>query len=156
MKKFRLIIVFFFFTTFLFSQTKSITKCHSEITCSQKYGTTVNEREYELKVIFDNKEIKFTTYTNTSEKGMNTYYITKKTAKYVIASNNEGNYSFYNINKKQFYNIDYYLNRYLTAGYGTNTNEIKQNTEKMIEILKNGNTQKDAIQYLINQTEYDF
>ena len=151
-----LITISLIISNIIFSQTKVTTKCSADISCSQKYGTTISEREYTLKVIFDNKEIKFTTHENASEKGMNTYNIRKKTIKYVIASNKEGNYSFYNINKKQFYNIDYFMNRYLTAGYGAKTNEIKQNTEKMMDLLKNGETQKDVIQYLIKQTEYDF
>ena len=162
-------ILFFAFTTITYSQTKAntkttvktntttaTTKCTAEISCSQKYGVTVTEREYTLTVIFDNKEIKFTTYENASQKGMNTYNVTKKTEKYIVASNSEGNYAFYNIKKKQFYNIDYYMNRFLTAAYGAETTEIQKNAEKMMELLKSGNTQKDVIQDLIKQAEYDF
>ena len=154
-------ILIFAFTTITYSQTKAkattaTTKCTAEISCSQKYGVTVTEREYTLTVIFDNKEIKFTTYKNASQKGMNTYIVTKKTEKYIVASNSEGNYAFYNIKKKQFYNIDYYMSRYITAGYGSETSEIKQNVEKMMELLKKENTQKDVIQNLIKQAEYDF
>ena len=165
-------ILIFAFSTFTYSQTKAkakaksttkiatattaTTKCTAEISCSQKYGVTVTEREYTLTVIFDNKEIKFTTYESASQKGMNTYIVTKKTEKYIVASNSEGNYAFYNIKKKQFYNIDYYMSRYITAGYGSETSEIKQNVEKMMELLKKENTQKDVIQNLIKQAEYDF
>ena len=161
-------ILIFAFTSFTYSQTKAkattktatatttTTKCTAEISCSQKYGVTVTEREYTLTVIFDNKEIKFTTYENASQKGMNTYNVTKKTEKYIVASNSEGNYAFYNIKKKQFYNIDYYMNRFLTAAYGAETTEIQKNAEKMMELLKSGNTQKDVIQDLIKQAEYDF
>ena len=48
------------------------------------------------------------------------------------------------------------MNRYLTAGYGKDNTEIKQNTLKMMSILRKGESQKDAIQFLIKQTEYDF
>ena len=156
-------ILFFVFTTITYSQTKAktntttaTTKCTAEISCSQKYGVTLTEREYTLTVIFDNKEIKFITYENASQKGMNTYNVTKKTEKYIVASNSEGNYAFYNIKKKQFYNIDYYMNRFLTAAYGAETTEIQKNAEKMMELLKSGSTQKDVIQDLIKQAEYDF
>ena len=161
-------ILFFAFTTISFSQTKAksatknitattvTTKCTADISCSQKFGITVTERQYTLTVIFDNKEIKFTTYDNASQKGMNTYSITKKTEKYIVASNSEGNYAFYNIKKKQLYYIDYYMSRYITAGYGSETSEIKHNVETMMELLKHGNTQKDVIQSLIKQAEYDF
>ncbi|PKB15261.1 hypothetical protein [Flavobacterium sp. 5] len=136
--------------------TKLTTKCTAEISCSQKFGVTVYDREYLLTVIFDNKEIKFSTKENPIDKIMNSYVITKKTEKYVVATDKEGNYSFFNIKKKQFYNIDYYMNRYLTAGYGTETTEIQKSTEKMMESLKSGSTQKDVIQDLIKQAEYDF
>ena len=132
------------------------TKCTAEIGCSQKFGATVYDREYLLTVIYDNKEIKFSTKENPIETVMNKYTITKKTEKYIVASNEEGNYAFYNIKKKQFYYIDYYMSRYITAGYGSETSEIKQNVEKMMELLKKENTQKDVIQNLIKQAEYDF
>ncbi|NMH26175.1 hypothetical protein [Flavobacterium solisilvae] len=131
-------------------------KCSAEISCSQKFGVTVTEREYVLTVIFDNKEIKFSTSKNPIEKTMNNYTITKKTEKYVVAVNGEGNYAFYDIKKKQFYYIDFYLNRYLTASYGSETKEIQKTAEKMMELLKSGSTQKDVIQDLIKQSEYDF
>ncbi len=80
----------------------------------------------------------------------------QKTEKYIIEKNPEENYSFYDIKKKQFFYIDYYMNRYMTAGYGSGSNEIKQAVLKMMEMLKNGKSQKDVIQYLIEQTKYDF
>ena len=48
------------------------------------------------------------------------------------------------------------MKRYLTAGLGSENVEIKQNTLKIMSILKKGNSQKDAVQFLIKQTEYDF
>jgi hypothetical protein len=164
-----LILAFLLFTlpSISFSQTKTTktitnatkkeeTKCTAEISCSQKFGVTVTEREYILTVIFDNKEIKFSTSKNPIEKTMNNYTVTKKTEKYAVAVNKEGNYAFYNIKKKQFYYIDYYLNRYLTASYGSETTEIQKTAEKMMELLKSGSSQKDVIQDLIKQAEYDF
>ena len=142
--------------TIISGNTKVETKCTAEISCSQKFGVTVYDREYLLTVIFDNKEIKFSTKDNPIEKAMNIYTITKKTEKYIVASSKEGNYAFFNIKKKQFYNIDYYMNRFLTAAYGAETTEIQKNAEKMMELLKSGSTQKDVIQDLIKQAEYDF
>lgn len=136
--------------------TKAETKCTAEISFSQKFGVTITEREYLLTVIFDDKEIKFSTHENPVEKAMNSYNVTKKTEKYVVAVNKEGNYSFYNIKKKQFYYIDYYLSRYITASYGSETTEIQKTAEKMMELLKSGSSQKDVIQDLIKQAEYDF
>ena len=136
--------------------TKVETKCSAEISCSQKFGVSVLDREYLLTVIFDNKEIKFSTKENPIETVMNKYTITLKTEKYIVATNDEGNYVFFNVKRKQFYYIDFYLKRYLTAGYGAETNEIQKTIEKMMELLKNGSTQKDVIQDLIKQAEYNF
>ena len=74
----------------------------------------------------------------------------------MIGSDQSGNYSFYDIKKKQFYYIDYFMNRYSVAGYGEGYSEIKQSVNKMMTKLKDGSTQKDVIQFLVKQTEYDF
>lgn len=119
----------------------------------KKNGLTETKSDYVLTVSYDSENLKF----NTAEKQqMVSYSVSKKTEKYVIGKNTEGNYSFYDIKKKQFYNIDYFMSRYMTAGYGSNSTEIKQTVLKMMEMLKNGKSQKDVIQYLIDQTEYDF
>lgn len=49
----------------------------------------------------------------------------KKNNKYVIGESG-GNYAFFNIKKKQFYYIDYFMSRYSTAGYGPGYSEVKQ------------------------------
>ncbi len=113
-------------------------------------------RDYTLTVLYDKENLKFTTRDNPTLKGMNNYIITKKTNKYVIGSDQEGNYAFFDIKKKQFYYIDYFMSRYITAGYGAETSVIKQNVLKMMDILKDSSSQKDAIQHLIKQVEYDF
>ncbi|HRB71174.1 hypothetical protein [Flavobacterium sp. WV_118_3] len=161
-----LLIFLLVFTSFCFSQklnskvksieTKVTAKCNANISCSQKHGMTEIPRDYTLTVVYDKENLKFTTYNNPSLKGMNNYRITKKTDKYVVGSNEEGNYAFFDIKKKQLYNIDYFMSRYITAGYGAETSEIKQNVLKMMDILKNGSSQKDVIQHLIKQSEYDF
>ncbi|GEM_PF-1639628 len=154
------------FTSFCFSQksnvkiksieTKITAKCNTEISCSQKNGITEMPRDYTLTVLYDKENLKFTTRDNPTLKGMNNYIITKKTNKYVIGSDQEGNYAFFDIKKKQFYYIDYFMSRYITAGYGAETSVIKQNVLKMMDILKDSSSQKDAIQHLIKQVEYDF
>ena len=167
MKKSLLTLLLIVFTSISFSQTKAktktataeskiTTKCTADISCSQKFGITETEREYTLTVIFDKTNLKFSTYDNPNPKAMNNYTITKKTDKYIVANNEEGNYAFFDIKKKQFYNIDYYMNRYITAGYGSETSVVKQTVLKMMETLKSGSTQKDVIQNLIKQSEYDF
>lgn len=148
--------LFLIVTTVTFSQTTVTSKCTADVSCSQKYGITLTEREYTLTVFYDKSNLKFTTGNAVTFPALNTFSITKKTDKYVVGTNSEGNYGFLDIKRKQFYNIDYYMNRYLTAGYGSQTTEIKETALKMMEILKKGGSQKDVIQELIKQAEYDF
>lgn len=148
--------LFLIVTTATFSQTTVTSKCTADVSCSQKYGITLTEREYTLTVFYDKSNLKFTTGNAVTFPALNTFSITKKTDKYVVGTNSEGNYGFLDIRRKQFYNIDYYMNRYLTAGYGSQTTEVKETTLKMMEILKKGGSQKDVVQELIKQAEYDF
>lgn len=48
------------------------------------------------------------------------------------------------------------MSRYSTAGYGSGYSEVKQTVVKMMDLLKEGSTQKDVIQHLVKQSEYDF
>lgn len=142
--------------TVTFSQTKITAKCTADISCSQKFGITAIDREYTLVVVYDKNSLKFATNNTSVFSALNTYKIAKKTDNYIIASSTEGNYAFFDVKRKQLYNIDYYMDRYITAGYGSETNSIKQTVLKMMEILKKGGSQKDAIQELIKQAEYSF
>jgi hypothetical protein len=149
------ILLFLSIILFNFSFSQKTEKIKSEVkySCSQKYGLTETITNYTLTVVYDSENISFNTVENQS---MNSFSISKKTEKFIIGSNKEGNYSFFNITSKQFYYIDYYMNRYMTAGYGANNNELKQTVSKMMAMLKDGKSQKDVIQYLVDQTNYDF
>tara|TARA_R110001632_G_scaffold232309_1_gene372811 strand:+ start:4489 stop:4950 length:462 start_codon:yes stop_codon:yes gene_type:complete len=153
MKKFLFIATLLLVGNLTFAQTKVTTDGTEYYSCSQKNGMTSVPGNYTLTVEYDDKQLGFN--TNGGER-MTSYSTVKKTDKYVIGQNEEGNYAFFDIAKKQFYYIDYFMSRYMTAGYGIQNTEIKQNTLKMMNILKNGESQKDAIQHLIKQTEYGF
>ncbi|KIX21581.1 hypothetical protein SY27_07740 [Flavobacterium sp. 316] len=144
------------FTALSFSQTTITSKCTTDFSCSQKYGITTTEREYTLTVVYDKDSLKFTTGNGTIFSPLNTFSITKKTDKYIVGTNSDGNYGFFDIGRKQFYNIDYYMSRYLTMGYGSKTTEVKETVLKMMEILKKVGSQRDVVQELIKQAEYDF
>jgi len=153
MKKILTIIIFSLIGNFTYSQKIIKSECSEKFSCSQKFGLTETKSNYTLIVSIDDKDLKF----KTAEKQiMTSFSVAKKTDKYVIGKNESGNYSFYDLKKKQFYYIDYYMSRYSTAGYGVENSEIKQTVLKMMELLKKGNTQKDVIQHLVKQTEYDF
>lgn len=157
-KKSKLLLscIFLIVASASFSQTKVISKCTADISCSQKNGMTITEKEYTLTVVYNKDTLKFTTRNGINFPALNTYSITKKTEKYVVGINSEGNYGFFDIKRKQFYNIDYFMSRYLTAGYGSQTIEVKEMVSKMMDILKGSGSQKDVVQELIKQAEYDF
>jgi len=128
-------------------------KADTKFVCGQITGLTETKNDYILNVFYDSENLKY----NTAEKQqMTTFSVAKKTEKYIIGKQLAQNYSFYDIKKKQFYYIDYFSEMYLTAGYGSGSIEIKQNVLKMMVMLKKGKSQKDVIQYLIEQTKYDF
>jgi hypothetical protein len=126
---------------------------NSKLNCSQKFGLSTFDGKFVMTVEYDDFIIKFN-----SEEGqkMTNYIIAKKTDKYIIGKDESDNYSFYDIKKKQFYIIDYFMSRYSTSGYGISYSDVKQNVLKMMDLLKNGKTQKDVIQHLVEQSEYDF
>ena len=153
MKKTLLTTAFTLLSLLAFSQTTVKTEFKAKLSCSQKYGLTTTDGDFVLTVTYDDETIKF----NTSEgQTMTTYTVAKKTDKYVIGKDASGNYSFYDIKKKQFFYIDYFMSRYTTAGYGAGYSVAKQTVLKMMDLLKEGKTQKDVIQHLVSQTEYDF
>lgn len=153
MKKILTFIIISLIVNFTYSQKIIKSECSEKFNCSQKFGLTETKSNYTLTVSIDNKDLKFKT---AEKQTMTSFSVAKKTDKYVIGKNESGNYSFYDLKKKQFYYIDYYKSRYSTAGYGIENSEIKQTVLKMMELLKKGNTQKDVIQHLVKQTEYDF
>ena len=87
---------------------------------------------------------------------MSSFETAKKTKNYVVGKSLKGNYLFFDIKNKQLYYIDFFMNKYMTAGYGKGGNEIKQKALKMMAMLKKGQSQKDAVQYLIEQSKYEF
>lgn len=151
----RLILIFtlILVNNFAIAQKSFKADCTTKYSCSQKYGMTPTEMDYILSVEFDDSTIKFSTKEGSTSTS---YNIAKQTEKYVIGKNKEGNYSFFDIKNKEFYNIDFYMNRYMTAGYGSNNSQVEQTTQNMMRILKQGKTQKDVVQHLIEQTDYDF
>ncbi|MCB0747772.1 MAG: hypothetical protein KDC90_09955 [Ignavibacteriae bacterium] len=153
MKKLLFVALLTFIGNSLFAQKTVSTNGTEYYSCSQKNGMTSIPGDYKLTVQYDEKELGFNA---SGGQRMTSFSTVKKTDKYVIGQNVEGNYAFFDITKKQFYYIDYFMKRYLTTGYGSQSAEIKQNTMKIMDILKKGESQKDAIQYLIKQTEYGF
>ncbi len=153
MKKLLFVALLTLISNSLFAQKIVSTNGTEYYSCSQKNGMTSISGDYKLTVQYDDKELGFNA---SGGQRMTSFSTVKKTDEYVIGQNGEGNYAFFDITKKQFYYIDYYMNRYMTAGYGSGSNEIKQTVLQMMEMLKNGKSQKDVIQYLIEQTKYDF
>lgn len=153
MKKILFVLAICLISNLTFGQKTEKINGDTKFSCSQKNGLTETKSDYVLNIFYDSENLKFST---AEKQRMTSYSVAKKTEKYVIGKNAEGNYAFYDIKKKQFYYIDYYMSRYMNAGYGSGSTEIKQTVLKMMQMLKNGKSQKDVIQNLIEQTKYDF
>jgi len=153
MKKILFVITICLISNLTFGQKTEKINGDTKFNCSQKNGLTETKSNYVLNIFYDSENLKFST---AEKQRMTSYSVAKKTEKYVIGKNAEENYAFYDIKKKKFYYIDYYMSRYMNAGYGSGSTEIKQTVLKMMEMLKSGKSQKDVIQYLIEQTKYDF
>ena len=124
----------------------------SKLSNSQKYGITITEGTITLNIV----ETPTTLSYNTREGQSMTNLTVKKSTDTFTISESGGNYSFYDKKKKQLYVIDYFMSRYSVSSYGIGYSEIKQTNIKMMDMLKSGSTQKDVIQFLVKQTEYDF
>ena len=152
MKKLLLLISVVFISYFSYSQEHISINGTAKFSCSQKNGINTRYGDYVLNVIIEKEVIKF----NTSEtQSYQLYSISKKTDKYIIGEDG-GDYCFYDVLEKRLYNIDYFMSRYITSGYGSGNSEIKEVTLNMMDLLKKGKTQKDVIRHLITQVEYDF
>ena len=140
------------FCPIIHAQTLKKTTSTAKISLSQKTGDNSYEEEYTLVTEFDETNLKF----KTREDGKYTEFNTKKlTEKYVIGEES-GNYAFYNIEKEQLYRIDYFASRYMVFGYGKDYSSLKETAIQVLNMLKEGKTQKDAIAHLIKQADYDF
>jgi hypothetical protein len=153
MKKLLFVLTFCLISNLTFGQKTEKINGDTKFSFSQKNGLNETKSDYVLNIFYDSENLKFST---AEKQRMTSYSVAKKTEKYVIGKNAEENYAFYDIKKKQFYYIDYYMSRYMNAGYGSGSTEIKQTVLKMMKMLKSGKSQKDVIQYLIEQTKYDF
>ncbi len=124
----------------------------SKLSNSQKYGPTYSKETVNISI-----KVTETTFSfNTAEgQDMSNFNIKKTTDKFIVAENS-GNYLFYNKEEKQIHMIDFFLSRYSIYSYGRNYSKLKEDNFKMMDLLKAGKSQKDAIQYLIDQSSYDF
>lgn len=76
----------------------------------------------------------------------------KKTDKYVIGRKDDL-YTYVDLISKSIYYIDFYGSSYQTWGLGPDLEEVAKNTTTMMEMLRDRHTQKDVMQFLIDQTE---
>jgi hypothetical protein len=136
-----------------FSQNTTTIRYSANYSCSQKFGMTPSTGDFLMTVEYDDDNLRF---NSDSARTMSSFHTVKTTENYVIGKTGGGNYAFYDIKSKQFYFIDYFMSRYMTSGYGKEHSTVKSTTLKMMEMLKEGSTQKDVIQFLCKQADYDF
>ncbi len=146
-------IAFMLLSVIAYAQQTVKTKLTAKYSYSQKFGLSETETNSFMTVVFDTKKLKYKTHKG---QVFTNLIVVKKTKKYVVCKNQEGNYSFYDIKHKQLYYIDYYRKRYLVGGFGSDNTSIKANLNKMMTMFNKGETQKDVVQFLIKQSEYDF
>ena len=148
------LITYLLLTTYanLNAQTTKETLSTVKISISQKTGDNSYDEEYTLTTKYDENILEFKTRAD----GTFSKFTTKKITKKYVVGEASGNYAFYNIEKEQFYYIDYFMSRYLVNGYGKDYSSLKESSLQIMKMLKEGKTQKDAIAHLIEQSSYDF
>jgi hypothetical protein len=138
-------------SAFYAQDTLKIQEC-SKLNNSQKYGLTTSKNTVELRLLITETTISF---ASSPKQKMSVYTAKKKTDKYIIGESN-GNYLFYDIKGNQLHVIDYFMSRYSVYSYGKPYSAVKQTSTQMMENLKGGQSQREVIQHLVEQTSYDF
>jgi len=153
MRKILFTFALLLFNFSIYCQVTVTVEYKTKFVCNKKFGLDIKDGNFLMTVIYDDKNLKFNSYTG---QKMSEFTIIKITEKYIIGKDENGNFSFFNINEKQFYYIDFYMNSYITAGHGASYSEIKQTVLYMSKMLDEGKSQKEVIQYLIEQSTYEY
>lgn len=75
----------------------------------------------------------------------------KKTDQFLIGRKDDL-YTYIDLNSNSIYFIDFYGSSYQTWGLGPDLEEVAKNTTAMMQKLRGQKTQKDVMQFLIDQT----
>jgi len=150
----KLIAVFSFILTFSFAYTQQKIEIQSQasIDISQKHGRTISDKPYTLEIFIQNDTFSYRTRTN---QDLSRSIIKKRTEKYFVSENSYG-YSFFDVINERLFTIMYFNSRYFVSAYGKGYSAMKETSNKMMEMLKNGKSQRDVVNYLVEQAEYDF
>jgi hypothetical protein len=127
-------------------------KVPATISISEKHGSTIINEKTTLQIVTSKSIFSYRSHEN---QNMAICTIRKEIDTYIISDIN-GNYHFYDKKNRRLYTMDYFIGRYIVGGYGAGYSKVKAETEIIMKMLKDGKTQKDVIQHLIKQTEYDY
>ena len=154
MKKVILIYALCLYSNLLFGQ--QVEKITSEIRfrVDQSLGIREDQGEYTFTVSYDKETFKFK--GKESNEIMDSFSILKTTDNYIIGKNSEEEHLFYNIKQKKLYVLINFENYFIVGTWGSESNEFRQTVYNISDMLKNKKSQKDVIQYLIEQSTYDF
>ncbi|MEM6526058.1 MAG: hypothetical protein AAGF85_06485 [Bacteroidota bacterium] len=118
--------------------------CKQEGECNA-YGGGYKQ---DLFIEFDENQLK---WTKDIFQGFTVCEIRKESEKYIVALLDEL-YVYADLNNKSIYYIDFVHDKYQTWGYGPDTSIVNNRVTAMIKMLENHATQKDVMQFLIDQT----
>lgn len=120
-------------------------KCRAQEGCDF-FGEGIKQ---DLLIKYDSSQLR---WSKNIFEGWKTLIVRKVTPSYVVALSNEL-YSLIDLDKKTIYEIDHYRGAYEVWGFGQDTTGLSRNVEKSIGMLEQYQTQKDVIQFLIDQIE---
>ena len=82
-----------------------------------------------------------------------TVFMTKKTTKKYIIGEHYNHSAFYNIEKEQFFYIDFSMNKPAINGFGKYPLSLKKTSLEIMEMIIEGKSKNDVYEYLISQTD---
>lgn len=131
------------------AQTTKKISSEGSISVWQRTDFRSFDEEYNLIVKYDDTTIQFSTVEN----GLFTVLRTNKATKKYIIGEHYNFCVFYNIEKEQFFAIDFSMIKPAINGYGKDPSSLKKTSLNIMEMLIEGKSQNDVYAYLISQTD---
>ena len=143
-------VILFFFCLLGQSQQILSFKYNISFNCHQNHGcdSIVHNFPQDLIVRLEDGKL---LWTKSIFESWNSGDLRKNTNQYCVSLQNE-RYVFVALISKSLYYIDYFRGTYRTHGFGTDAGQVRKNVNNMMMLLKAHKTQKDVIQYLIDQS----
>ncbi|MEM9856487.1 MAG: hypothetical protein AAF843_04000 [Bacteroidota bacterium] len=102
----------------------------------------------DLLIKFDDNHLK---WTKDVFQGFTVCDVRKRSDEYIVALKDEL-YVYADLTSRSIFYIDFVNDKYQTWGYGPDSGQVSKRVTAMIKMLENHATQKDVMQFLIDQT----